>query len=276
MLRRKNLAALTRTLLVALVALTVTSCKTPSNVVYFSGLANESRTDMIAAKEVVVRPGDKVLIMVSSKDPQLAALFNLRAMNSTVGVSSSALSSSSGGSNQMASYTVDPYGDIQFPVLGTLHISGMRRSELAEFIQKRLIDGNLIKDPVVIVEFMNHGVNVLGEVSSPKRVDFNRDNFTVLDAIAEAGDLTIQGERTNVLVLRKEGGREVAYRIDLTDAQQTFNSPAYYLEPNDIIYVEPTATKMRQRSANGSSVLTPGFWISLVSMALTIAVLVVK
>ena len=133
-----------------------------------------------------------------------------------------------------------------------------------------------MKDPVVIVDFLNHGVSVLGEVSRPGRITFDRDRFTLLDAIAGAGDLTIQGKRTDVLVLRYENGKQTAHRVDLTDSQSLLNSPVYYLQQDDVVVVSPNDVRKRQTTANGSTPLTPGFWISIASLLTTVAVLIWK
>ncbi len=251
------------------------SCRAPHDVTYFSGLDSGSRTEIAAARDITVRPDDRVSIVVTSKDPQLASLFNLPVVAQRVG--QPGVETSTGrSSNEVASYVVDPYGDIQFPVLGTLHIGGMRRAEVAEYIRGELTGRNLIKDPVVVVDFLNHGVSVLGEVTRPGRVVFDRDRFTLLDALAGAGDLTIQGKRTDVLVLRQEDGRETAYRVDLTDGEGTMRSPAYYLQQDDVVYVSPNDVRKRQTTANGSTPLTPSFWISIASLLTTVAVLIWK
>jgi len=250
------------------------SCHTPKDITYFQDLQDGSRREVAAPKELVVVPGDQLSITVHSKDPQLAMMFNLPVASSRVGQSSSSGSASSGGNGQVSLYTVDAYGDIEFPVLGTLHIGGMKRTELADFIKKEIMQRNLLKDPTVIVDPYNRWVNVLGEVGSPGKVAINRDRFTILDAIAGAGDLTIQGKRTNVVVLRVEDGRQVAHTVDLTDAQATFSSPVYYLQQDDVIYVEPTDLRKRQTTANGNSVYTPAFWISIASFATTVLLLV--
>lgn len=119
-------------------------------------------------------------------------------------------------------------------------------------------------------------MSVLGEVSRPGRITFDRDRFTLLDAIAGAGDLTIQGKRTDVLVLRNENGKQTAHRVDLTDSQSLLNSPVYYLQQDDVVVVSPNDVRKRQTTANGSTPLTPGFWISIASLLTTVAVLIWK
>lgn len=260
-----------------LIAASLGSCRAPRDVTYFSGLDGGARTELAQARDITVRPDDRVSIVVASKDPQLASLFNLPMVSQRVGQPGVEVAAGGRSSNEVASYVVDPYGDIQFPVLGTLHIGGMRRAEVAEYIRGELTGRNLVKDPVVVVDFLNHGVAVLGEVNKPGRVVFDRDRFTLLDALAGAGDLTIQGKRTDVLVLRQDGGgRETAYRVDLTDGAGTMQSPAYYLQQDDVVYVSPNDVRKRQTTANGSTPLTPSFWISIASLLTTVAVLIWK
>ena len=257
--------------LIGALMLGLSSCHTPKDITYFQDLENGARCEMAEPKELVVMPDDRLSITIHSKDPQLAMLFNLPVSATRIGQINPSISNNS---NQVATYTVDAYGDIEFPVLGTMHIGGMKRAEVADFIKKELLQRNLVKDPTVIVDFLNRTVNVLGEVTHPGRVETNRDRFTILDAIAEAGDLTIQGKRTNVLVLRMEDGRKVAHSLDLTDASATLASPVFYLQQDDVIYVEPTDVRKRATTANGNSIFTPSFWISIASFATTVLLLI--
>lgn len=254
------------------------SCKTPKDVVYFQDINNGSMVETAAPADMKVHPDDRLSILVASKDPALASLFNLRAPSNSGGLPGETAKNynSGSGSDRNVSYVVDSFGDIQFPILGTLHIAGMKRSEVSEYIQNELIKRNLVKDPIVLVDFLNHSVTVLGDVTSPGRKVFDKDRYTILDAIADAGDLTIQGKRTDVKVIRNENGRQTTYTVDLTNAAQTMQSPVYYLQQNDVIYVSPTATKARTTTPNGNAPLTPAFWISIASLATTIAVLVIK
>ena len=258
-----------------LLGFAVTSCRAPKDVTYFSNLQNEQQQELSSVKNITVRPGDRLSILVVSKDPQLMSLFNLPVISQRL--SQPGVTSAQRASNDVASYVVDHYGDIQFPVLGKIHIGGMQRSEVADYIAKELLDRNLIKDPTVIVDFLNNGVVVLGEVNKPGRVTFDRDQFTLLDALAGAGDLTIQGQRKDVLVTRTdENGNKTSYRVDLTDAEKTMQSPAFYMQQDDVVYVSPNDVRKRQTTANGNAPLTPSFWISIASLATTVAVLVFK
>ena len=133
---------------------------------------------------------------------------------------------------------------------------------------------NLVKDPVVTVEFMNLCVAVLGEVNTPGRYAIERDRTTILDVLSQAGDLTIYGNRTNVMVMRKEGDTQRIYSLDLTSGSNIYSSPAYYVQQNDVVYVEPNSVRARQSTVNGNNVRSTAFWISLASLLTSVAILV--
>ena len=243
------------------------SCATPK-VAYFQDVQPEKAEQVLNRLDIRVRPEDKISILVSSKDPLLVSLFTLS------GVSSSG---SAGGSQGNApGYTVDKNGDIDFPVLGSVHVAGMTREEIASYIKKELMDKNLVKDPIVTVEFQNLTVSVLGEVSKPGRYNIDKDRLSLLEAISMAGDLTVFGKRDNVMVQREENGKKVLYQVDLNSGLDLYASPVYYLQQNDIIYVEPNSMKARQATVNGNNVRSATFWLSLASLLVTITVLIVK
>ena len=152
----------------------------------------------------------------------------------------------------------------------------MTRSEVAGFIKGELMGRDLVKDPTVTVEFLNTGVSVMGEVLAPGRYDMNRDNITILEALSLAGDLTIQGKRDNVMVIREEDGQLKTYRVDLTNGQQLMSSPAFYLKQDDIVYVEPNGVRKRQTTVNGNTALSASFWVSVASLLTSVAVLIFK
>lgn len=239
------------------------SCSTPKDVTYIQDIQQGTVSAPSYDASVKARPDDKLQITVSTKDEALTKLFN---------VTPPTLSSSN-----IIYYTVDSQGDIDFPILGRVHVGGLTRQGIANEIKDQLISRNLVKDATVLVDFGNPMINVIGEVKSPGRYNMDRDRISVLDALAMAGDLTINGERKNVAVIRNNpNGQSDIYRIDLTSVESIYGSPAYYLQQNDVVYVEPNDTRKRQRSVNGNSVLTPSFWISIVSVLTTIAVLVWK
>lgn len=269
--------------IVAAIAVIFGAC-TPKNITYIQDLDETTVLQNAHRVAMRVQPDDKLTIIVHSKDPELAALFNLpvvstsmRAMGTTSSSSSGVSQRSYGTSEGISAYTVSPEGTIDFPVLGTLHIAGMTRNEVAAFIKGELMGRNLVKDPTVTVEFLNSGISVLGEVKSPGRYDMNRDNITLMDAIALAGDLTIQGKRENIKVIREDvDGTIHVYELDLTKGKEMMKSPGYYLKQNDVVYVEPTNLRKRETTVNGNSALSASFWISAASFLTSIAVLVVN
>ncbi len=245
------------------------------------GFENGQQVSVVdAGKRITIKPNDKLTVLVSAKDPVLAEVFNLAVSQRQIGQNLSGASTgvhrTSSNNAQTAYYTVNPEGEINFPVIGYIKVAGMHREELARYIEKRLADENLLKDAVVTVEFQNATFSILGDVKTPGEYAIDRDDLNIIQAISKAGDLDITGMRKNVLVVRKENGVETAYRLDLTDTKSIFDSPVYHLQQDDIVYVEPNAVKKRQSTPNGNNVLTPSFWISIASFLVTVAVLIVK
>ena len=258
------------------VLLLLSACKAP-DVAYFNDLSNDQQGQIAHDLAIRLQPEDKISIVVKSKDPQLSDLFNLPVLSGRIGYSQLSTSGNYSYTGQMSLYTVDNNGEIDFPVLGRVKIGGMRREEAAAHIKQLLISKNMVQDPVVTVEYGNLGFNVLGEVNRPGRYNFDRDHITILDAISLAGDLTIQGKRENVTVIREaENGGRLSYVLDLRSAHQLYASPAFYIRQNDVIYVEPNDFRARQTKVNGNNVLAAPFWISVASLLTSIAVLVFK
>lgn len=256
------------------------SCSTPRNISYFQDVYTGTEISPAQLLDIKVKPEDKLSIIVTTQDPALSQLFNLVTTQNRIGQTTSGTTAigeaSSSGDGRTAYYTVDRMGNIDFPVLGDVHIGGMNRYEVAEYIEKRLQDANLVKDPVVTVEFANTGISIVGEVSKPGRYEFNKDRLTIIDAIAMAGDLTINAERENILVMRKkDDGRQEGYRVDFTDMKNLSQSPVYYLQQEDVIYVQPNDKKKRETTPNGNTPYTPSFWVSMGSFAATIATLII-
>lgn len=252
----------------------VTSCSTPKDITYFQEQTTGSIVQAARVLDVKVKPEDKLSIVVSTQDPALSQLFNLVTTQNRLDNTFSSGGSSSNG--QVSYYTVDSYGDINFPVVGKIHIAGLSREEVADKIVKELTSRKLVIDPIVTVEFANTHIAVIGEVASPGRYNFNEDHITIIDAIAMAGDLTVNGVRDNILVMRQtEEGKQESYRVDLTNASSLASSPVFYLQQDDVIYVEPNDKKKRETTPNGNTPYTPSFWVSMGSFAVTIATLII-
>lgn len=258
-------------LILVCMTIIVSSCDAPK-LGYFQDVQSGQVQQLSAPKLVTVEPGDKLSILVGSKDPGLAYLFNLQ----IVGRYKTSQSDANLSTTQVASYTVDETGCIDFPVLGKLNISGKTRSEVASYIKHELISRQMLKDPIVTVDFLDLFFSVMGEVNAPGRFLMDHDKTTLIDALSRAGDLTINGKRDNVLVMREEDGKQMAYRVDLTNIQSLYSSPVYYLKQGDMIYVEPNEKKAREATAAGNAFLQPTLWISLASLLTSVSVLIFK
>lgn len=259
--------------LLLLTVLLVSSCQTP-NLTYFSDMQPGQSKSVDNVLDVRFRPDDRLSIVVNSRDPQLSALFNL--FNIAQNPSSGTYTSYGNGGQGMMGYTVDSRGEIDFPVLGKIKVAGFKREDLAAFIKSELMRRNLVNDPVVTVEYAGLSCKVLGEVSKPGRVFFDRDHFTLLDAISMSGDLTINGRRDNVAVLREEGNQRRMYKVNLLSGDELYRSPVYYLQQDDIVYVEATNKRERESTVLGNTLYTPTFWMSLTSFLLSIGILIIK
>lgn len=267
-------------LVAAAAAMLMAGCSAPKDVAYLQDVKSGWQIYSVPASPIRLKPMDQISIIVNGLDPQVSAMFNLPYYTRRVGDSQS-LSGASGNmlnsASQIAGYTVDSEGNIDFPVLGKIYVQGKTRSETCEYIKQLLIDSKQIKDPVVTVEFMNLGFSVLGEVTSPGRYRIDKDEFTVFDAISLAGDLTINGKRENVTLVRDAGTDcEQVYTFDLTKSYGVYSSPAFYIQQDDIIYVVPNNKRKRESTVMGNSAHTPTFWISIVSSATSVATSIVS
>lgn len=249
------------------------SCAVSHRITYLQDIATGSQRETSGVVQITAVSGDKISIIVNSKDPELANMFNLPVLTHRIG---QPMNDAYNQNQQVSSYTVDSNGDIDFPVLGKIHVEGMKREQIAAAVKDELVERNLVKDAVVIVEFMNMSVSVTGEVNCPGRFGIDRDCLTLLDALSMAGDLTIYGKRENVLVIRRDNGVETHYRVNLCDSKSLFSSPVYYLRQNDQVYVEPNEVRARQSTVNGNNVRSASFWMSLASVLTTISVLIFK
>lgn len=249
-------------LFLTLLVLSISSCGTSKDLVYMQNDSYDQSEDILNINKIRVQPQDKLSIVVSCKETELASLFNLKR------------SQESGDSRQSLAYTVDESGDISFPVFGNIHVAGLTRTEISEYIANRLIKDNLITDPVVLVEFDNLHFSVLGAISSPGNYDITNDRITLLEALAMAGDLTPNGER-EIIVIREQDGKRIKHKVDLRN-KDIFNSPVYYIQQNDVIYVKPDNKIARQAADNPNDWKSIGLWMSIASFISTMAILIFK
>ena len=253
-----------------------TSCGAPEQVSYLQDLQRDIPMEVQQPQQLKLKPGDRLRITVFSRDRELSALFNLSSIGSTnlYGANSGGGSGVSGG--QYLSYTVDPEGYVEIPTLGRVLVEGLTRLEVAERVKDKLIETQLLLDPTVIVDYAGLSFTVLGEVGRKGRIEIPTDQITILEAIALAGDLTIEGQRENVLVLRTEDGVQNAYTIDLTKTGSIYDSPVYYLQQHDLIYVEPNAKRRAQSDINATTFRTFSFWVSIPTLIVSLLSLITR
>lgn len=248
------------------------SCSTSEKILYFQDIVVNNPEVIAAARDITVQPKDQISIVVSSKDPELAALFNLTRVQYRAGSTDWRSGSYNG---EVSGYTLDDRGAIDFPVLGSLAVADMTKSQIAAMIKQRLVEENLVNDPVVTVEFMNLYFSVLGEVKNPGKYSITKDQITLLEALSMAGDLTIYGKRDAIFVIREENGQRVTHWVDIR-SKGIFESPVYYLKQNDVVYVQPNKVRAGQSTLNENSVKSVGLWISIGSFLTSLGVLLFK
>lgn len=259
-------------LLILAIALVSGACS-HKNLAYFQDVEQQFTAEMASAATIRIQPADELSIVVKSKDALLADLFNMPIISHRVGYGET---SGSSPSQYVASYVVDSNGRINFPILGQIEIGGMTREQAKLFIEEELKKKNLVNDPVVVIYYMNTTYTVLGEVARPGRYAFSRDLITILDAIGQCGDLTINGVREKVLVMRTVGDKQTVYSVDLTNYKELTSSPVYYLQQNDVIYVTPNEKRMRESTVNGNNILSTSFWISVASLVASVASIIIN
>jgi len=213
------------------------SCANRKNMVYFQKGEMDSVVESAELYEMKFRKGDFLHIQVSGATPEAVAIFNPL----TEGVRGNYTGAYVHDNPQTAGYIVDNEGFISFPILGKIQIAGKTKLEVERILLKEL-EGH-IDMPVINIRLRNFKVSVLGDVSNPGTFTIASERITLPEALGIAGDLNITARRKNVLVIRETNGVKQQFRIDLTK-NEIFNSPAYYLQQNDVVYVEPNQAKM--------------------------------
>ena len=246
---------------VLLVAL-VTSCSAPKNVAYLQNSDSVDLTQSQYLYDARIMPKDILTITVNTVNPEAAAPFNL--------VVSTALNNNGQIGNQRAlqTYLVDNEGGIDFPVLGRIKVGGLTKSECEAMIHDKIKPYlNAAENPVVTVKMSSYSISVLGEVNRPGSFQVSREKINILEALAQAGDLTIYGVRERVKLIREDAqGHKQIHTVNLNDAN-ILTSPYYYLQQNDILYVEPNKVKAQNSTIGQSTTL----WISATSILISMA-----
>lgn len=242
-------------IVVFVLILSLTSCASKKKIAYFQDVKSDFS---VMNYEPVLQTDDVLMIVISSVNPEVAAPYNLK----TVIVQGS--SEVSLAQERLQTYLIDQEGNIEFPVIGKVYLAGSTRTEGVGLIKQKL--STHIKDPIVNLRILNYKISVLGEVNKPGVYPLQSERITLLEAISLAGDLSIYGKRTDVLVIREDKGVKTINKIDLTNSDFV-NSDFYYLNQNDVVYVEPNKTKVN------SSIIGPNVAIGISAASLLVTIL---
>lgn len=248
---------------------TLASCSSSkTSLSYFEDLKQyESGTLPSQDFNVKIIPDDELFITVTSMIPEATAAYNIPLSNPATRGNLEVYTQAT-----QQTYIVDKQGDIKFPIIGTIHVAGMTTMELAEFLTKKIsVD---VEDPYVRVELVNFRINVLGEVARPGAKNVVRERYSVLDALADAGDLTPYGERSNVLLIRETDGKKEFHKLNLNDAA-VLSSPYFFLQQNDVIYVEPNKVRKDNAEYNQNNAYKVSVVSAIVSACSVVASLVI-
>ena len=230
------------------------SCRTSKQIPYFQNADSISFAASRGLYDARIMPKDLLTITVHTTNPEVSQPFNLTVSRSV-------------------SYLVDNNGDINFPVVGKIHVVGLTKTECQDLIESKVAP-YLAKTekPVVTVTMASYRVTVIGEVGSPRVIPVSTEKMSIIEALASAGDLSIYGKRENVMLIREDAtGQKSVHRINLTDAN-LINSPYYYLQQNDVLYIEPNSVKAKNSGIGSSTTI----WFSFIGIVTSVASLLVN
>jgi polysaccharide biosynthesis/export protein len=247
-------------LTVLLFSVLVLSCTNTKQATYFYGAKEGGTNSNTPVPETVIQKSDILSIKVTSLSAAATEIFN-----------QSSPATGGGAEATTPGYLVSSDGFIQFPILGNIKAEGLTKYQLRDKITSSLLDKKLLVDPIVSIRFQNFRVTVLGEVNHPTVVTVPNEKISLLEAIGLAGDLTLYARRNNVMVIREVNNQKVIERLDL-NSNEIFTSPYYYLQSNDVVYVEPNKAKVS--TANRTPQWLPILFSGL-SLAATVATLAV-
>ena len=254
--------------ILTLLLMAITSCQSTKNIAYIQNSDSISYANSRFLYDAKIMPKDQLTITVNTVNPEASLPYNLLLQNS---YSQGRTLSTTGGT--LMPYLVDNEGYINFPVVGRLKVSGLTKSECENLILDKIRPFMAeAENPVVTVRMSSYSVSVLGEVARPGSFQVGREKITILEALAQAGDLTIYGVRDKVKLIREDAtGKKEIHTLDLTNAN-IVNSPYYYLQQNDIVYVEPNKVKAQNASVGSMTTL----WVSATSILISLASLIVN
>lgn len=251
-------------ILFAIIALS--SCTPSRNLAYFSDLEEQTiYTEKVEnSKGPIIQPDDLLSITVNSLNPEANSMFNRGSINPAGTVTDFSTSNRATNIHQEG-YLVDKDGYIEYPVLGKVKLGGLSKEEAKCELVIKLQE--YLKDPIVNIRYLNYKVTVVGEVHRPSTFTIPSERINILEALGMAGDMTAFGKRENVLIIREEGGVRTMTRLNL-NSKEILNSPYFFLQQNDVVYVEPDKMKQVQASTNTRT-------ISIISAATSLAIIIV-
>lgn len=267
-LLKKDMKKLLLSIIAAAMIVVLGSCGSSKNVTYLQNLDSISLAPSRGLYDAKIMPKDQLMITVSTTDYEASRPFNLTVHNS---LGSAGSISSGGGSLQQ--YVVDNSGFINFPVVGKIHVEGLSVHETEDLIKSK-IQPYLARteNPIVTVRMASYRITVIGEVNKPGVIPVTTERMSILEALAQAGDLSIYGLRDNIALIRTDAaGEKHQVRLNLNDAN-IINSPYYYVQQDDVIYVEPNNVKAKNSSIGSSTTL----WFSFIGIATSVASLLVN
>lgn len=247
------------------ILLTIVSCSAPQQV-YISDAERDYAEKTLNTYIETIHPGDLLYIYVYSTMPEAVISFNQETMTQSVSNITEYRNFAKNVHNTKG-YMVSQDGYIIFPVLDSIYVNGLTHDSVEQIIQKRLVTDGYVNDPVVTVSSMNFRVSVVGEVASPKEIHVEGDRLTILEALAICGDITMYGQRQNVVVMREKNGYLEPIEIDLT-RKSMFDSEVYYLQSNDIVYVEPNKQMKKVSYSDNIGLTYISIGVSIANMIL--------
>ncbi len=247
--------------LLLLVTLFIFSCASKDKIIYYEN-AEKDISNSVQKVNTRIQPDDLLMIIVSALDPDLAIPFNLTSTSTVMRENQAGV-----GQQSQQLYLVDGNGNIEFPVIGQISVLNRTKDEVMEELKSKI--SVYINNPIINVRIMNFKVTVQGEVNRPGVHTITSERLTVTEALSLSGDLTIYGNRNNILIIREENGKRISKRIDITKTD-FINSPFYYLKQNDIVYVEPNKTRVNASAVGPNA----SIFISIASLVIGILTLI--
>jgi polysaccharide biosynthesis/export protein len=275
----KNKKKLVRKIILSIVLVVLlTGCDAYKKIVYVQNAGTAvSYSDSIQSviPDPTLKIGDLLTITVNvANTPEAATPFNLPLIPSEENMKSYSTKNASGGGTSLQNYLIDVQGNIIFPVLGKIHASGMTKTALSTYLKNKIYPFYTKEEPIITIRYANYKVSVLGEVGHPGVFDIQNEKISIFEVIALAGDLSIFGERNNVLLIRENAnGKRETIRIDLRD-KRLIDSPYYYLQQNDVLYIQPNDQKSRSTffgTAESLSLSVVGTLISLTTLIISLS-----